>query len=303
MILEDVAPQFLHSSSRIVAIGGGHGLGVTLDALARGGHFPIGIVSVADDGGSSGRLREAFGQIPPGDLRRCISALVPSDSLWRELLEFRFGESELRGHALGNLIFTALATLNQDPMIAALELARLTHAAGRIFPASLDPITLVGEFQGKQILGQARLSNTAGIQELHHLPNNPRVAPVVVEAIERATTIVLGPGSIYTSVIAVCQIHEIREALSRSKARLVYVANLASQVGEAQNMTVVDHIRAIGRYGVTPDVVLYDDRSIELGDIQMMDPTNLVRASLGCRDDTRIHDVSRLQKHLEAVIV
>lgn len=290
MNLLQVAPEFLASRVRVVAVGGGHGLAATLEAVRSCGQYPIGIVSVADDGGSSGRLRDAFGHIPPGDLRRCISALLPSYSRWADLLEFRFGGGELNGHALGNLIFTALTGLDHDPVRASIDLCKLVLAEGLVLPACADPLTLVGEFKDIELLGQALLARTSGISKISLIPEDPFVPDIVLEALDSATTITLGPGSLYTSVIAACGIPAIRKAIAASNAEVIFVANLAAQVGEAENMTLAAHVRALFDLEIEVDTVLFDDTSIELGDIDDLDVgINWVRAELSL-GDKRVHD-------------
>ena len=287
----------------MVSIGGGHGLASTLEALRLLGHFPLGVVSVADDGGSSGRLRRAFGQIPPGDLRRCLSALIPSDSPWSTLLEFRFRESELKGHALGNLIFTALNSIHDDPVMAAIALAELVGAAGCVLPASLDPLTLVGRKDGGEISGQAQVTKTAGISEMRLMPEDPRVPSAVLEAINSATTITLGPGSLYTSILAVCAIPAIKTALGASVARTILVANLASDGLEAQGMAISDHVEILQKAGICVDVVLYDDMMISAGNFAVASTqTTWVRSELAGHDP-RMHDTTHLAKALVPLVI
>ncbi len=263
--LEEIAPRFFALASRVVAIGGGHGLAATLESLRLLGHYPIGVVSVADDGGSSGRLREALGQIPPGDLRRCLSSLLPLESPWKDLLEFRFSDAELRGHALGNLVFAGLNSLLGDPLLAAVRLGSIVAAEGMVLPASLDPVTLVGRSRNSEVSGQVRLAKTSGIREMRIVPENVRVDAAVLEAIGSATTITFGPGSLYTSLLAVCKIPKIREALSRAPGRKLLVANLAGESGESEGMTLSGHVEAFAELGIFMDFVLFDDSLIEVG--------------------------------------
>ncbi len=300
MRLEEIAPSYVASPQRIVAIGGGHGLAATLAALARVGHFPVGVVSVADDGGSSGRLREAFGQIPPGDIRRCISALADPSSSWASILEYRFSQAELRGHALGNLILTALMSIGTTPVEACVELSRLTFANGLILPVSNDPITLIGHYGEMQIVGQAMVASTAGLDAVALMPSDPEVPDVVIEAIAAATTITIGPGSIHTSIGAVIGIPKIQRAVVASGAKLIYIANLSPQAGEAQDMSVADHLAEISRFGFSVDQVLYDDTSIELGEVDKSKCEWTFARLSG--DEKRVHDIALLADALHAII-
>ncbi len=272
-MLREIAPKFYDLDEGILAIGGGHGLAATLASIRTLDKYPVGIVSVADDGGSSGRLRDEFGHIPPGDLRRCVSALLPKTSPWQDLLEFRFASGELQGHALGNLIFTALTGLSADPVGASVELCHLVGATGVVLPACSEPLTLVGQFADMELLGQALLAKTSGLTKVGVRPSDPVVPSVVLEAIVDANHITLGPGSLYTSIIAVCGIPAIRDAIAKSSAQVIFVANLAPQVGEGENLTVAGHVRVLMDFGIDVDVVLYDDHLIELGDDAYLDPS------------------------------
>ncbi|MDA8027250.1 MAG: uridine diphosphate-N-acetylglucosamine-binding protein YvcK [Actinomycetota bacterium] len=300
MRLEEIAPSYVASPQRILAIGGGHGLAATLSALSRIGHFPIGIVSVADDGGSSGRLREAFGQIPPGDIRRCISALADPSSSWASILEYRFSQTELRGHALGNLILTALMAIGTTPVEACVELSRLAFANGLILPASNEPITLIGHYGEMEIVGQAMVASTAGLDAVALMPPDPEVPDVVIEAITGASTITIGPGSIHTSIGAVIGIPKIQRAIVSSGAKVIYIANLSPQAGEAQDMSVADHFAEIGRFGFEVDQVLYDDTAIELGVVDRSKCEWTFAHLSG--DEKRIHDISLLSEALYKII-
>ena len=301
--LAELAPRFSASDSRVVSIGGGHGLAATLESLRVLGHFPIGVVSVADDGGSSGRLRETFGQIPPGDLRRCLSALLPSTSPWKDLLEFRFGDGELKGHALGNLVFAGLNSLLDDPLIAAVRLASLVGCEGMVFPSSLDPVTLIGSSRTKEISGQVDLAKTPGILEMRIEPEAPRVDEAVLEAIASATTITFGPGSLFTSILAVCKIPAIRTALERAQGVKVLVANLANEIGESEGMALTRHVESLAELGILLDVVLFDDTSIEIGMQRDRVASCLWTKGELAGPDGRAHDTALLAKALMSVVV
>ena len=301
--LVELAPRFLASESRVVSIGGGHGLAATLEALRLIGHFPIGVVSVADDGGSSGRLRETLGQIPPGDLRRCLSSLLPNNSPWKDLLEFRFGDGELKGHALGNLVFAGLNSLLEDSLVAAVRLATLVGCEGMVFPSCLDPVTLIGLSRTEEISGQVDVAKTSGILQMRIEPETPRVDEAVLEAIASATTITFGPGSLFTSILAVCKIPAIRAGLERAQGVKILVANLANEIGEAEGMALVSHVESLAELGIVLDAVLYDDTSIEIGARQARGAScQWIKDELA-RPDGRTHDTALLAKALMSLVV
>lgn len=250
---------------RVAAIGGGHGLAATLRAVRRYAGELTAIVAVADDGGSSGRLRETMALPPPGDLRKCLVALAADDSLFAWALDHRFGAGELDGHALGNLLITGLADAGGDFQAALDEVGRLLGAAGRVLPATTEPVVLKAEAGGDEVAGQVAVSNAVGITRVSLTPPDPPVAPGVVEAIEGADQIVIGPGSLYTSILAATSVPGVRDALARTAARKVYVCNLAPQVPETAGYYAIDHVDALLAHGLEVDVTVChpDGPSIE----------------------------------------
>lgn len=252
-------------TGRVVAIGGGHGLAATLSALVDRCTDLTAVVSVADDGGSSGRLREEIGGPAPGDLRRCLEALVPSDEA-RAVLAHRFSSGSLDGHAAGNLLIEAAWAETTDP-VAALDLVgAMVGARGHVLPATLDAVELVAETRSGQVRGQVAISTSTGIVSVATVPADPRVPERVVTAIGAADLVVLGPGSLFTSVLAAV-VPAVRVALVESAAHLLYVANLAPQVGETEGLTVAEHVDAVRRHGVDPDTVLVDRAVGDEGDL------------------------------------
>jgi uncharacterized cofD-like protein len=240
--------------ARVVGIGGGHGLAVTLRAAQQYASELTAVVSVADDGGSSGRLREATGLPAMGDIRHCLSALADPTSRLGEILEHRF-TGELDGHAFGNLLIAALADrLGFTPAID--ELSRLVGARARLRPVTETPVVLVADTDAGLVHGQVAVQRCGDIKRVALEPADAGPAPDVVDAMVASDQIVLGPGSLYTSVLAALALPAIREAVAASSAQVVYVCNLRPQVPETEGYDVAAHLDALEDHGVEPDVVL-----------------------------------------------
>ncbi len=253
----------------VVAIGGGHGLSVTLRALTSYAGDISGIVSVADDGGSSGRLRKILGTVPPGDLRKCLVALAPKDSLLATLFEYRFHDGELNGHALGNLILTALFEHCGDLQTALNEAGKLLSAKGRVLPAAVHPVVLEADTDNGKVKGQTAVMNSGSIIHLGMQPTDPQVSDEVLSAIRNADQIVIGPGSLFTSVIAASGIPAVAREIAQACCPRVYVANLREQPGETSGYDMADHLLALREHGIVVDVVLTDPQGLSLGEIEM----------------------------------
>lgn len=243
----------------IVAVGGGRGLAASLGALRRITDDITAVVSVADDGGSTGRLRRSTAQAAPGDLRKCLVALAEPNSALARSMEFRFDEGELDGHALGNLLLSAMSEVCGGLTAALGELGDLLGVRGRVLPATVEPVDLVAvTVDGREVRGQVAVMGTSGIDRVSLTPPHAHVAPDVLERIAAAELIVLGPGSLYTSVLAATAVPAVTEAIGRSSAHLVYVCNLRPQEGETAGYGVADHVAALHRHGLYPATVLYD---------------------------------------------
>jgi uncharacterized cofD-like protein len=217
------------------------------------------IVTVADDGGSSGRLRRALGVLPPGDVRNCLLALADGPPAVSEVFRYRFpGGDELAGHSLGNLILAALTHLEGGFPEAVDRAGRLLGTRGRVLPATPDEIVLEAELaDGTRVAGESAIAAAgAPVRRLGLRPPAPRALPEAVEAIERAGLVVIGPGSLYTSLIPVLLVPGIAGALARSRARVALVANLMTQPGETDGYGLADHVAAIRRHA--PGVPLHD---------------------------------------------
>ena len=269
---EPSARPFLPRACRVVALGGGTGLPMVLQGLKEA-LFPPGwswepprdrdrltaVVTAADDGGSSGRLRQAYGVLPPGDIRNCLLALADGNSTMTEIFNFRFsGNGDLGGHSLGNLILTALNQLERDFSDAVERGSELLAIRGRVFPATLEDVTLKAEFDdGKQVEGESRIALVRRpIRRVCLHPEGVRALPQALEAIAAADLVVIGPGSLYTSIIPVLLVKELADALVHSPARVVLVMNLMTEPGETDNYTAVDHLVAIRRHA--PTVPIHD---------------------------------------------
>lgn len=232
---------------RITAIGGGHGLARTLDALLLLSLEPTAIVTVADDGGSSGRLRQEHGVIALGDMRMALQTLAGADASWSRVFSHRFDEGDLQGHALGNLILMALIQQHDDQVVAALShAANLLGCRGTVLPCTTDNVTLVAQVDGRVVAGQVAVATTTGRhRDVWLEPRSPRAAPQAVHAISAADVIVLGPGSLFTSIIPNLLVPGISAAIARSSGKLIYVANMTGQPGETTGMDLQDHVDAL----------------------------------------------------------
>lgn len=225
----------------VVALGGGHGLSRSLQALALLPVDSTAIVTVADDGGSSGRLRRDLGVLPPGDLRRALSATVP-DTWVADLLEYRFGGTELHGHALGNLLLVALADLQGDLGRGLDVLRKLVGGRARVLPCTEHLIELAADGTNGTVHGQVAIATSSGHRRLRLLPEDPPGHPDAIAAIAGADLIVLGPGSLFTSILPSILVPDIHDALRRSAAPIVYVANLREQPGETEGLSQRQHV-------------------------------------------------------------
>jgi uncharacterized cofD-like protein len=215
------------------------------------------VVSVADDGGSSGRLRQIAGIPAPGDLRRCLVAMASEDSLWARAFEYRFSSGDLEGHALGNLLIAGLANVTGDFGQALDVAAGLVGAAGRVLPATSVPVVLKADVAGIEVVGQVNVSETPGvISAISVVPADAPVPPEVLEAIAGADQVVIGPGSLFTSVLAVGAVPGIRDALAARPGGRVYVCNLRPQPPETSGFDSADHLRAVLAHGVPVDVMV-----------------------------------------------
>ena len=259
----------LERGPNVVALGGGHGLAVALRAARRYAGTLTAVVSVADDGGSSGRLRRDLDVVPPGDLRKCLVALAEPDDVWATAFEHRFGGTELGGHALGNLILVGLVETLGDVASTLDEAARLLGASGRVRPATTERVVLKAQAQTQesggadghgaevQVEGQVAVMEHHGrIRRVELVPADVPAHPDAIRAIDEAEQVLLAPGSLFTSLLPVLVVPEIRAAIERTPARVVQIANLAPQIPETEGLDLVDHLRAVQEHGARVDVVV-----------------------------------------------
>jgi len=284
------------SSPHVVALGGGHGLATTLGAVRHYAGRVTAVVSVADDGGSSGRLRQIAGIPAPGDLRRCLVAMAADDdSLWARAFEYRFRSGDLEGHALGNLIIAGLANVTGDFGQALDVASQLLAATGRVLPATSVPVVLKADVAGTEVVGQVNVASSAGpIGAVSIVPPDAPVSDEVIDALVGADQIVIGPGSLFTSILAVCAVPAIREVLaSGTRARRIYVCNLRPQFPETAGFSDEDHLRAVLEHGITPDTVVTSTGTAVGPEEESMLGVPLVTADLARADGTG-HDPDRL---------
>lgn len=250
---------------RVVAIGGGTGMPGLLRGLKTYTNNITAIVTVADDGGSSGRLRREFGLLPPGDFRNNIAALARDEALMTQLMQYRFGASltaeepgQLRGHAFGNLLLAALTGITGSFDQALLAIERVLAMRGRVMPSTLQPVTLLAdvltEAGVQRVAGESHIPEAGGRIQRVYLEPTPRAYPPALQAILQADIVVMGPGSLYTSVLPNLLAPELAEALRHTRALRVYVCNLATQPGETDDFSVADHVAALTAH-VSADIL------------------------------------------------
>jgi uncharacterized cofD-like protein len=250
----------------VVAIGGGHGQASALEAIQTYAGSISALVSVADDGGSSGRLTE-LGIPPPGDIRRCLLALTPDPSLWSELFAHRFDSGDVSDHSLGNLILAALTDLFGDFTSAVDTARRMLGALGEVLPVADQPVRLSAVIEGKAVSGQAAITATEGhISELTIDPIDTMATRRALTAVASAEQIVIGPGSLYTSVISAFMVQMLAPAVMDTNAQRVFVLNLVTQEGETLGMSGAEHLAALAEHvGVTgPGVVVAHQGALDV---------------------------------------
>ena len=293
---------------KVVGIGGGHGLAATLRAARLYADEIDAVVTVADDGGSSGRLTRELGVPPPGDIRNCLVALSDRPEL-SDLFQHRFATGALTGHTVGNLIIASLTEMTGDFAAAVKEAGRLLAAVGTVHPTTSMLVALNARVEGGEIRGQVAVAQTtAPIQAVYLEPPDPPANPAAVEAIIAAHQIVMGPGSLFTSLIATLIVPGIRKALQETKARKVFVCNTRMQKGETEGLDASDHVQALlahaGAFAV--DTVIVQNPEIP-SDAVAIDRDGLkflgvevIEADVAAPDGT--HDPGALAAVLEEIV-
>lgn len=233
------------SGPKVVAVGGGHGQAAALEAIQCYASEITALVTVADDGGSSGRLVD-LGIPPPGDVRRCLLALTPDPSIWSELFAHRFSDGDVIDHSLGNLILAGLAHIFGDFESAVSTAGRMLGAVGEVVPVAADPLTLHARIDGADVHGQQNITRTRGtIEDLWIEPPDVVASRTALRAIAGAEQIVIGPGSLYTSLISALKVQMLADEVMRAAAQRVFVLNLVTQDGETMDVDGPGHIRAL----------------------------------------------------------
>jgi uncharacterized cofD-like protein len=283
----------LKRGPRIVAIGGGHGLSTLLRGLKTYTRKLTAIVTVADDGGSSGRLRETFGILPPGDIRNCLAALSNDEQMLTQLFRYRFsGAGGLDGHSFGNLFITALADITGSFESAIAESGKVLSVSGRVLPSTLHDVKLVADMElpnslnQVRVQGESRIPQMAGrVRRVWLEPNDAPAFPPTLKAVLNAEMIVVGPGSLYTSLLPNLLVKDLLGAITASRALKIYVCNIATQAGETDIYTCYDHIHALEEHvgdGVF-DVILCNDNY----EGQLNEGSQFVRAEEKMLSDSR----------------
>ena len=299
-------------NQKVVSLGGGHGLAATLTAMRGITSNITAVVTVADNGGSSGRLRNEFGSLPPGDLRMALAALCSDDEWgrgWAEVMQYRFkGNGELTGHALGNLLMMALWDIDGDPVRGIRQVGNLLRIIGEVLPMSLDPLDIEGTFNTSYgpiiVRGQVEVATTKGhIESLRLIPQNPRVTPQVLTALAEADWITVGPGSWFSSVMPHLLLPELADAVIKSPAKRIMILNLPEpeSVDEFAGSSAADHLEFILQHvpNLRIDFAIVDPAAIEVnsrlqGLVEGLGG-ELVVASLAQSPGSYHHDVEKLR--------
>jgi len=299
---------------KVVALGGGHGLSASLAALRRVTGDVTAIVTVADDGGSSGRLRREFGMLPPGDLRMALAALCGDDEwgmTWSRVAQHRFGgNGELAGHAAGNLLIAALWDLLGDPVAGLDWVGRLLRVTGRVLPMAAVPLDIIALVEGEDparpdditvVRGQAACAKTPGkVRSISLQPADPPAVPEAVSAVRDANWVVFGPGSWFTSVLPHLFVPELAKALHTTAARRLVTLNLVAQPGETEGFSPHRHLEVLAEHApdLTVDVVLADVKAASGCEDELEKAARLLGARLAladiAADDGVRHDPERL---------
>ncbi|MBQ6001901.1 MAG: uridine diphosphate-N-acetylglucosamine-binding protein YvcK [Synergistaceae bacterium] len=264
-VLERAINRRLSEGPYIVAVGGGTGLSTLLRGIKSFTRNITAVVAVTDEGGSSGRIRNEWGMLPPGDVRNCIAALAENDSELKRILDFRFDRGELAGHSLGNLLLLAVTEMSGDFSKAVEIMNHLLSIRGRVLPVTTEGITLMGKTKGGlTVKGELSISEHGrNLSEIWLEPHDAKPLPDVLSAVDDADVILLGPGSLFTSVIPNLLMKDFADKLRDSNVPSIYICNLMTQPEETQGFNIVQHIEWVSAaVGKTPDYVIANSQAI-----------------------------------------
>ncbi|WP_300382241.1 gluconeogenesis factor YvcK family protein [Clostridium sp.] len=278
--------RLLVKGPKIVVVGGGTGLSTMLRGLKYYTSNITAIVTVADDGGGSGDLREDLGMLPPGDIRNCILSLADTEPLMEELLQYRFKDGRLKNQSFGNLFLAAMNGVSENFEDAVQKMSSVLAVTGKVLPVTLEDMKLIAELEnGSKVEGESQIPEEAlkqqsRIKKLMIEPKNAKPLDDAIKSIEEADAIVLGPGSLYTSIIANLLVKDISESIRKSDAIKIYISNIMTQPGETDDFKVSDHIKTLRKYGgkAIVDYVIINngDISQEVKEKYLQDDSNLV---------------------------
>ena len=249
-----------NNETKVVVIGGGTGLSTMLRGLKQYTSHITAIVTVGDDGGGSGKLREDLGMLPPGDIRNCILALADTEPLMEDLLQYRFTEGSLKGQCFGNLFLAAMAGISENFEDAVQKMSSVLAVKGKVLPVTLDDMKLVAELENGEIIeGESKIPSEVivrktRIKKLAIKPIDAKPLEEAIKAINNADVIIMGPGSLYTSIIPNLLVKGIPEAICKSPAKKVYISNVMTQPGETDGFKVSNHLKVLMDYGVAGNI-------------------------------------------------
>lgn len=302
---------------KVVVIGGGSGLATLLRGLR---DYPLditAIVTMTDDGASSGRLRRDFGILPPGDIRKCIAALSQDEAMLTELFQYRFRSGlGLKGHSLGNLIISALRDITGNFELAIEEVSKILNIKGKVIPATLDDVNLAARYEdGYKIIGESSITKYGYKHKIEkvYLTKKPKSNPRAIEAIAGADVILVGPGSLYTSIIPNFLQDKLLHAYNNSKGVKMYVCNVSTERGETIGFSVSDHLAELAKYDIAADVVIANSHVFPVGagdgfvtpvqlDSQKIKSTLLVSADVVDLSNPLYHDSTKLASVVDKFI-
>ena len=249
-----------NNETKVVVIGGGTGLSTMLRGLKQYTSHITAIVTVGDDGGGSGKLREDLGMLPPGDIRNCILALADTEPLMEDLLQYRFTEGSLKGQCFGNLFLAAMAGISENFEDAVQKMSSVLAVKGKVLPVTLDDMKLVAELENGAIIeGESKIPSEVivrktRIKKIAIKPIDAKPLEEAIKAINNADVIIMGPGSLYTSIIPNLLVKGIPEAICKSPAKKVYISNVMTQPGETDGFKVSNHLKVLMDYGVAENI-------------------------------------------------